>query len=105
MVRKRKKPEHIPEAINKSAHPLKRRKPIRMFTTHDKETHKFIKANDFLQVKGDVIRDKAGRIWIHRMTTDDEQSANSIKYHLERQGKECIKVQNGSVFEIFVRKE
>jgi hypothetical protein len=96
MVRKRiKKPEPAPEAINKSAHPLKRRRPIRAFS----------KKEDLLRVKGDVIRDKAGRIWIHRLTAEDESTANSIIYHLERQGKECKKLQNGSVFEIFVRKE
>jgi hypothetical protein len=106
MVRKRiKKPEPVPEAINKSAHPLKRRKPIRMFSTHDKETHKFIRKNEFLHVKGDVVRDKEGYIWVHEMTADDEQSARTIGYLLKRKGKDHKIVKNGSVFEIFTRKE
>lgn len=105
MVRKQKKPEPTPDAINKSAHPIKRRKPIRMFSTHDKETHKFIRKNDYLHVKGDVVRDKEGYIWVHEMTADDEQTAKTIGYLLKRKGKDYKIVKDGSVFVIFIRKE
>lgn len=92
MVRKQEKPE--PDPINRSAKPLKRRRPIRTFSKQG-----------FSQVRGRTVRSRDGYIWIHEMTADDELTAKQLESLLKKNKKEPKIVKNGSVYEIFVRKE
>ena len=92
MVHKKPKPE--PDPIHKSAHPLKRRRPIRTFSK-----------KDLRQISGRTVQDRAGYFWIHVSTAESELEKQHLETLLKKDKKEYKFVRNGNVYEFFIKKE